>query len=349
MTTVAFLPVYHNPYQHLLTAALADQGVQVLHLDRLPALGWLWRQRRRVQILHLHWLYGLYMGRFLTPFTWAAFLLRLLFAQRLGYRIVWTAHNILPHRAPFPPMHLFVRRLMMSRADAVIAHCDYARQELRRRFPREEPVHVIAHGNYVSVHPIEVSRAQARAFFEVNQEAFLYLMLGNIARYKGVETFVASFQRVAGADDVALIAGRNRAPGLVAQLEQIAAHDPRLQLRPGFIPEDQMQYYLQAADVAVFCFDEILTSGSVILAMSYGLPIIAPAMGCLPELVTTEAGLLYDPADPDALGQALQRIKEMDTVAMGAAARAIADALDWDGIARQTAAIYRACLEGDPP
>jgi glycosyltransferase involved in cell wall biosynthesis len=78
--------------------------------------------------------------------------------------------------------------------------------------------------------------------------------------------------------------------------------------------------------------------------MTYGLPVIAPALGCLPELVTPEAGILYDPAASDALVSALRRIKTMDTVQMGQAAQRITDALRWEDIAQQTAAIYRECL-----
>ena len=145
-------------------------------------------------------------------------------------------------------------------------------------------------------------------------------------------------------DDIALIAGRNRAPALVQRLEALSAVDPRMHVNAGFIADDAMPCYLQAADVAVFCFREVLTSGSVILAMTYGLPVITPARGCLPELVTPAAGLLYDPDDPDALGWALRHIKKLDTKQMGVEAQKIAKALCWEDIAQQTAAIYRECI-----
>ena len=342
--TVALLPVYRNPYQHLLTAALTRHDVQVLHLKTMPSAAWLRREQGRVQVLHLHWLYGLYMNRYRTPLTWPRFLAHFALARRLGYRIVWTAHNILPHRMPFPPIHLIARRLVMAQADAVIAHCEYGREELLRRFPRRGPVYVIPHGNYDGVHPVSVTRTAARAVLHIEPNRFVYLMLGNIAPYKGIERFVETFQAQAGPEEMALIAGRNRFPPLVQRLERMASADPRLQVFPRFITDDDMQHFLRAADVAIFCFENILTSGSVILAMTYGLPVIAPAMGCLPELVTPEAGILYDPADPHALGEALRRIKGMDTARMGEAAHKIAAALRWDDIARRTAGVYRECL-----
>ena len=341
---VAFLPVYRNPYQHMLTAELEKLGIQVSHLKGMPTAAWLIRNRGHVQVLHLHWLYGLYMRHLLTPVRLLAFLARFHLAHRLGYRIVWTAHNVLPHRQPFPPLHRLVRRLVMTHASAVISHCEYGRREILRRFPSQVPVHVVPHGNYAGIHTLDVSRDEARAALGIEPASFVYAQLGNISAYKGVEEFVAAFQVGAGSNDVALIAGRNRAPALVERLQARAQADTRLRLHAGFVPENEMPHYLQAADVAVFCFRQVLTSGSVILAMTYGLPVIAPALGCLPELVTPEAGILYDPAASDALVSALRRIKTMDTVQMGQAAQRITDALRWEDIAQQTAAIYRECL-----
>jgi glycosyltransferase involved in cell wall biosynthesis len=341
---VAFLPVYRNPYQHLLTAELQSLGLRVEHLQAMPSAWWLLAERHRVPILHLHWLYGLYIRHVLTPIRLTAFLFRFFLARRLGYKIVWTVHNILPHRQLFPPVHRLVRRVVMTHADAVITHCEYGRREILRRFPSDVPVHVVPHGNYVGVHPVTMTKDQARNSLEIGDGCFVYALLGNISAYKGIENFVEVFQANAGQGDVALIAGRNRAPALTAHLESLAATDSRIRLFAGFVPDEEMQRYLLTADVAVFSFRQVLTSGSVILAMSYGLPVIAPALGCLPELVTPLAGLLYDPDDPTALGRALCAIKEKDTTEMGAEAQRTADSLRWADIARQTAAIYRDCM-----
>jgi glycosyltransferase involved in cell wall biosynthesis len=80
--------------------------------------------------------------------------------------------------------------------------------------------------------------------------------------------------------------------------------------------------------------------------LSYGLPVIVPRLGCLPELVTGESGIIYDPHRPTALAEALREIKGRNVQAMGAAARAVAAQFSWAAIAQQTAGIYRLCMEG---
>jgi glycosyltransferase involved in cell wall biosynthesis len=342
---VAFLPVYPNPYQRLLRAALEGEGVAVEFLDGLPAPGWLRAHRGEVDVLHYHWLSGLYMNRWGTPVRAAQFVARLGLARRLGYRVVWTAHNTLPHQAAIRPLHVAMRRLMMRHADCVIVHCQAARRELLDRFPREGTVEVIPHGSFETVYPTRLSRGEARDQLGLDGDSFVFLALGNIAAYKGLDQFVAAFGRVAGPGDTALIAGRDRDSRLVAHLRRAAAGDRRVHLWIGFVPDEAMGLYLAAADVMVAPFRAILTSGSVIASLSAGLPVIVPARGCMPELIGG-AGVVYAPEEADGLARALLTARQSDLTVMSAAARRIAAGLDWGSIGRRTAAVYRSCGAG---
>jgi len=341
---VAFLPVYPNPYQRLLRDGLSLSGVSVEFLDGLPPAGWLRQNKGHVDLLHLHWLSGLYMNRYGTPVQVVRFLAWLRRARALGYRLVWTAHNVMPHNTPFRPLHIAIRRLVMAEADAVIVHCVQGRQELLARFPRTGPTEVVPLGTYEDVYPITTTREAARAVLGIAPRQFVYLALGNIAAYKGLESFAEAFSKSATPDDVAIIAGRNRDAALVARLQRTAAREPRLRVHARFIPDDAMQQYLLAADVIVAPFERVLTSSSVMVGLSYGLPVIVPDLGCLPELVSEGAGLIYQSTIPGALSQALADIRVADREAMSAAARRVSGGLHWEAIGRRTAAVYKACL-----
>ena len=74
---------------------------------------------------------------------------------------------------------------------------------------------------------------------------------------------------------------------------------------------------MNAADVVVLPFAQVLTSSRRLTpALSFGKPVIAPRMGCLPELLTDDLGILYNPGDPQALGRALEAIRGRDLVSM---------------------------------
>lgn len=341
---IAFMPVYQNPYQRLLTESLKLIGVEVLHFSSMPSIKWLIENRDNVDILHLHWISGLYMTKYFTPFSIIAFTIRLYFANYLKYHIIWTAHNILPHKKPFNAVHIYMRNIVFKNADAVITHCNFGREKLVQVFQPKIPIYVIPHGNYEGVYEITMTKVEARLSLEINKDQFVYLMIGNISEYKGIEKFIKIFQHNASNTDIAVIAGRNRAPDLVSRLKIIAQSDRRIRFFPGYIPEDEMQRYLLSSDVAVFAFNEILTSGTVILCLTYGIPVIAPSLGCLPELITPEAGILYFPDESQSFAQALISIKKSNLKNMSLAAKRITRNLKWEEIAQKTKSVYLDCI-----
>jgi glycosyltransferase involved in cell wall biosynthesis len=99
---------------------------------------------------------------------------------------------------------------------------------------------------------------------------------------------------------------------------------------------------MRAADVITLPFLAATTSGTLMLALSWGRPVIAPALGCLPSTVAPEAGILYDPTDSEGLPKALKSIRGWQLNGASAAALACARRWDWDEIAAQTEGAYRA-------
>lgn len=90
----------------------------------------------------------------------------------------------------------------------------------------------------------------------------------------------------------------------------------------------------------------VLSEGAglpVIEALACGTPVVASAVGPLPELVGP-AGLLVEPRDPDRLAVALAAIwaddDVHDRIASVARVRAEGDARTWGEVARETRAIY---------
>lgn len=65
------------------------------------------------------------------------------------------------------------------------------------------------------------------------------------------------------------------------------------------------------------------TPNAVIEAMAHGRPVVATAVGGLPDFVTEEVGILVEPGDTAALGEAMQRLAQDPALrrSMGRAAR----------------------------
>jgi glycosyltransferase involved in cell wall biosynthesis len=159
-----------------------------------------------------------------------------------------------------------------------------------------------------------------------------------------VPALMKAFAVSGDAQDVLLIAGHPRNQRIARELADLAGNDPRVLLRPHFVPSDETQLYFRAADLIVLPYHEVLNSGSALLALSFGCPVLVPVAGALQELaewagddwVMTYEGELT----PALLEAALKRVTSAHRPARPAR---ISD-LDWSNIATKTVAAYRAVL-----
>ena len=334
-----------NPYAGLLGRALEPHGIFLDEGDYAFEREWLERHRGDHEVLHLHWLHGFYRTEELqsTVARCSSFCDNLLYArQTLGYRIVWTMHNFYPHERPFPQVDHVARLFVAQQADTVIAHCPYAADLCRTHFYREA-VEIVPHGHFIDVFPNEITQADARTRLGIAADAFVYLFFGNARTYKGIDRLIQAFRKVDLEDANLLLMMRSAFNADYArELSEMAAGDPRIHVHESdLFPEVDFQIYLNSADVAVTPFAEVLTSGSTIAALGFGLPVILPARGCLPELIDPSMGILFDPEDPGALPQAMREIRGRDLPAAGRAARARAESLGGEASAARHAALYR--------
>lgn len=347
------VPAQSNPYGELLAEALRAQGVEVVLGDgprRFPVLPlvFAWLRAGRPEVLHLHWTHR-YLAR--RPLGRAVARVRtsleLRLLRRVGVRIVWTIHNVGVHDGRRDDEERLAHAAIAATSDAIICHCDAARRLAADAFGLDAAtkarMHVIAHGNYAGVYPDTFGREMAREALGLASGDLVFLFLGRIRRYKGVEDLIDAFGAIRRDDLRLVVAGRLDQPGLRRSLQLRADQDPRVMLVPGQVPDDRMQVFLRAADVLVLPYRDVLTSGSAILGMTFGLPVIAPRIGCLPETLEG-CSILYDADQPSGLPDALGQAIAADLRALGERAAAAAAELSWGPIGARTAALYR----GDP-
>ena len=342
-----------NPYGGSLVEALQPHGytferLSLGHKDREDpgaaecSLGWVWRNRGRVHALHLHWLQGVVSAPTALGawFRFATFAATMVLARLLGYQIVWTLHNMLPHERAHRGVDVAGRYLMVLLANSIICHCQFAADEFGRRFRRRRNMYVIPHGNFRSAYPSTLERDEARSEIGIDPDAFVYVSFGNIRGYKGHDDMLTAFHQLKGERLRLLVVGQMHY-SYSGPMGQGPLDDPRVIVIEGKVPIDKLQLYFAAADVAVFPYRDALTSGALITALGFGRPVIATHVGCIPELVEeSDAGMLLSPGDVQALAEAMEQAQEWDIEARSRSAHAIADRLGWAEIALQTMEAY---------
>lgn len=350
-TRVAVFPHYDgNPYQRELVAGLRAAGLEVDLLSGRPVETLRGVLRGRPDVVHVHWIspYLVTDSLFVSLLMSTVFLTGVLALRLAGVDVVWTVHNMAEHERRHERLERFVTRRFARRCSAIIVHCGAARDAVRREFlgERDVPVVVVPHGHYLDAYENEVDRDTARAALGFGDDETVFLYLGYVRRYKGVDTLVEAFSRTTDPTNRLVVAGSPHDEAIRTEMLAAAAADDRITTDLRFVPEDEVQTYMNAADVVALPHVDVLTSGSAILAMSFGRALVAPTIGCLPETLAQQAELLHDPeAD---LTSVLERATRADLAAIGRRNLSAVAAVSWDEIGRRTAAVYRGA-EPDAP
>lgn len=277
-------------------------------------------------------------GADVTHFQWLTIPeldLRLLPADR---PVVLTIHDPLQRgRAPGRPR---LRHGAFSRVDAVIVHSEYARENVVATHGLEpERVHVIRHGA-LGVGPSPEGVGRLPDGWAPDPGVPVVMCFGLIRPYKGLETLLAAWRGLAGAE--LWIVGRPMTD--ISAL--VAGAPPGVRFLPRFVSNAEEEALFARADVIVLPYERSERfgfSGVLATALGLGKAIVASDVGGFAEVGTLGAARIFPAGDREALQQALSSLLA-DPVAreqLAAAARsAAADTFSWEAAARATLELY---------
>ncbi len=321
-----FWASFRKQYPKLLFPGTEQEGETAAWLDYpnsprfVPWSPWSWwrtfqdlrRESPRAVVIK-YWIPFFAPGFFAV--TW-------LLRRHTDIRVVYLLDNVIAHEKY--PLGNFLTRLALRQGHAYIAQSDQVRRDLFTVLPATNPETVIT-----TPHPVydfgrpgqpRKSKAEARAALGLPAEARLVLFFGFIKAYKGVVHLIDAagpLQEKYGAAIRVLIVGDiygEKQP----YLDRIAASggDEVIQLVDGFVPDDTVEDYFLAADLAVLPYVSATQSGIIQIAYNYDLPVVTTDVGGLPEVVRDgETGFIVPPADSAGLAAAITRFFDEDKAA----------------------------------
>ena len=307
---VAIYPFgYLNPYQVLLGNELEKKGCEVLRLSRVDKTMpfHLLKSCRTSNVLHLHWISGLYTGKSRLRFVIRTllFCFTLLLLRIRGIRLVLTLHNLSPHDVELRSYHLIARRLIAICVHTIVVHSVPAKQMAINYIGSTNKFKVIFHGRYSDYYPNKVSKVEARALLNIHTNKKIVLFLGAIRPYKGIEELLLAAKELGKQNMVILIAGN----GENHYLDLLRKDLPKnVILHRGFVADKKVQYYMNAADCLILPYRDSLTSGAAILGLSFGLPIVGTNTVAFKHLIDNKLCVACEPNDPKSISRAMQEV-----------------------------------------
>lgn len=241
--------------------------------------------------------------------------LLMLWYRLLGKQIVLTLHNVNGRRRDGKDtvLNRLTLRFQYQLADHIFVHTEKMKQELMEEFgERNDRITVIPFGINNAVPSTELTSQQARKRLGIPDREKTILFFGHIAPYKGLEFLVTAFQQIArrGADYRLIIAGRPKNCDQYWGTIQAAIDDDvrtgRILLRNEFIPDEDTEVYMKAADVLVLPYRHIYQSGVLFLGYSFGLPVLAADVGSLrDEIIEGKTGFVFRAEDSADLAKVI--------------------------------------------
>jgi glycosyltransferase involved in cell wall biosynthesis len=320
-----------------LASKLAEHVPDMLRYRRHAALA--------ADVIHFQWLTVQHVDRFLLPSARTA--------RGTRRPLVITAHDVLP-REPRRGQ-LDAQRRLYERVDAAVVHTAAGRRRLVDELRIDSArVHVIPHG---VLRPWERAErdvagiasdagtgdaAEAPLPAELRHiDGPVALFFGLLRPYKGLDTLLAAWRGIGGAE--LWIVGMPRMD--VAALR--ASAPPGVRFVSRFVSDPETHALMRRASLVVLPYREIDQSGVVFTALGTGAPLLLSDVGGFPEIAATGAARTVRAADPAALHDALRELlgEPESLAAMAAAARAAAEGpYSWDAIARSTLDLYSQLL-----
>jgi beta-1,4-mannosyltransferase len=349
---VVFVPNWSNgnPYLDLLKESCEEFNCKISYDNFSSTLFPLFsiaNNHPKIDIIHIHW-----VSQIIFKLTWSnnififwikclALILDCFLVRIKGVKLIWTIHNKVSHENYNRKKELIIRRILCACVNKIILHSEEALNEVSKfyRVRISNKTKVIFHGNYVNCYPPpSQSKSLLRSRLEITDDDIVILFFGALKPYKGIETLISAFDKVDRKNLKLIIAGTPCDDSYKQSLVKLCQFNKKITTDLQFISNTELSNYLFLADVVVLPFSDTLTSGSTILAMTFGkalvLPDSAKIFGCVPN-----DGVEYFKGE-EQLVSILNTLECWQLTSMGNANFLQTQNMNWQKVGKLTTELY---------
>lgn len=266
------------------------------------------------------------------------------FCKRRGSKIVLTVHDLLPHDTADAHKEAFQK--LYADVDAIICHSGHVKQRLETEFAiPANRISVIPHGPFFYDLPGSLHSPERTKSPTGDQVSVLWQ--GIIFPYKGLDLLLESWKAVEAADSsvwltVAGTGSSDLLDSVREQVQKLGLRHVTLHLR--FISTEELVTLYRAADIVVYPYRAITTSGALATGLALGKTILASDLPVFRELLRDgDNAVLVEPNSSGDLAAGLIRLAQ-DPILRKKLASAV-EALEfgnqsWSSISIQTMQTY---------
>lgn len=267
-------------------------------------------------------------------------------AKLFGFKVVITAHDI---ESFAKDSSQGMARAVYYACDLIIVHNQVSFKELNTRLRvTQAKIRVIAHGNYIDFINTHVSQQQARERLMLAGEGPFLLFFGQIKEVKGLDILINALPEVIKKFPLIklIVAGKVWKDDFSKYQALVEKHklSSNINFHIHYIPDELLSYYYQASNLVVLPYRKIYQSGVLLMAMSFGCPVLVSDLEGMIEVVQDNLnGFTFRQGDSHHLAQRLITILSDSRMTQGVAKAGYATVCNhygWTQISHQTSQVY---------
>lgn len=266
--------------------------------------------KEKPQIIHFHF--------FQIPIL---DLISILILRVFNFSIISSIHDILPLHLKFDvnKFSASIYKLIYKYSTGLNVHSNYVYRIILELYPNfKSKTFLTPLGNYLGFHSFmsskyRLSQCQAKVSIGLSEIESVLLIFGTIKPNKRLDWVIESFYFVVKHHKHTrlVIVGslQDRTIDREVLLTKKLGLENNVIFRLEKISDEDLFIYLTAADIVVFPYEYIYQSAGIIMAMSFGKPIIVTDVGSNSELIQSgKTGLVIDMKKPMELAHAINHL-----------------------------------------
>lgn len=217
-----------------------------------------------------------------------------------GAKLLWTVHNEIAHDTAWPDYEVRIASALADRADVILQMHDHTADAVSASYtlPRAKLV-TLPHSSYLGIYGREQTTREAREELGIETRDHVVGFVGQVRRYKGIGTLCAAVDlAVEEIPDLTLLVAGAATHGDAAWLEGVMPKRARSVRWDRRVPDAKLASWVCAADVIALPYQRVLNSGSLLLAATFGRPVVVPSDTALASVYEGESWVHSYDADP---------------------------------------------------
>lgn len=258
--------------------------------------------------------------------------------KKLGTKIVFTSHNVIPHIDGLK--HVSQLKKLHSLCDKIILHGNSLKNEYLQYFPEDEhKICISKHGTFPNTNLLclENNVDEVIKTFVAKGDSLVVSFIGLVFYNKGVDRLLRYWKQNKRTKARLIIAGEITGPYL--ELSDLCSEENDLVLKVlRHVNEDELAYIVSHSDIVALPYRHASMSGVVFTAAKYSKPIVYTDCGAISEYVDESCSIKSvneDEAFYATMNSVLETSREELQIYGRMLNRKIYEECDWSYIGRQ--------------